>query len=1034
MSSCPLSHSILPITLVLLLLVYPLFSSISPQFSSSISTTSKSWDTVENELKLNTDPYSLSSEIDMDNVSMEITKSAGAFDSYTLFQLYQQNRLNGLTTIDAVIMDIDGTVIAQKDLGTTGAANCPMEFIDPNTVLLGTEWGAALWQLQNDSLHIFDFRTHHDLEYNPNSNTIFAMAWHYMNIDGIDYRFDYIREYTLDSELVWSIDSSTFISTEWWCPSHDMAGIYRDISHGNTVFYDVEEDIIYYNSRNTNTFFKIDHSTSEVIWGLGEYGNFTLYDINGNQKDELFYHAHAVEKVNNNTFILFDNDYHNQDGTSARSRIVEITIDENTMTANESWVYEAPMSYFSAGWGDADRLPNGNRIGDFGYVSFDMGFLEVNQNHNVVWEAKFTQDAVNTYGSYRLERFRYEPIITHHADILSMNPVNGITWDVFYNYRTKQELPGTYILYLDGEPIQSGDFVYAKFWNPTTLSFDLGSIEVGEHELSLAISDGYGHTAIDTCQLMIQNFYISRSGLTTIEKTQTVFLPTWSGGTDAPLTCNISLNNTIYSSFLWDGDDIVLDPDMIDVGSYLVLLELYNDSLKVYEESFWLEVYPAEAPVIESLQASNLDTTWSESVYLSWNFFDATGQSWTIYIDGSPVTSDLWTPKTHHLVWNVPFLTEGTYNVTLAVQDLLGLVSTSEIILTVLPPTSPHIISYPEDRQILWGTEDILFTWEVYGGTDWVVHKNGYVFSSGEVVGDIIELSIDDWRAEDWRPGENNITLVLTLDQQTASATSWVTIIVNRGDPYADSVVQDLSQWYRFGNNSIGEPDGQYSLLFVDYENGYITLDMGENEEIIDDAGSDFKIYARGDEYKVSLSSDLLTFYTYEGTFTGTTSFDLENTTLSKVRYVRISLSGAVSVEIDAIEALYYNILMVDDDLPSITPLDDIMLYSKSETAILDWTAFDATPWSYEIYINSTLVENDWWYGSDVIYEFSPESYSIWNITIVFYDAFDNAAIDQVMIRVQNTNLHLILATILLAGAATGFVTLVIIMGRRSKL
>ncbi|MGY5873735.1 MAG: hypothetical protein RTV72_15920, partial [Candidatus Thorarchaeota archaeon] len=128
-----------------------------------------------------------SEDIDMGTVNMAITNSPGSFESNTLFQLYRRSNHDSSVTINAVIMDMNGTTIAQKDLGVYGAANCPVEIIDPNTILVGTEWGAALWHLGNDSLQTLGFVSHHDYEYNPNSGTIFTIVYTYVTIEDIGY-------------------------------------------------------------------------------------------------------------------------------------------------------------------------------------------------------------------------------------------------------------------------------------------------------------------------------------------------------------------------------------------------------------------------------------------------------------------------------------------------------------------------------------------------------------------------------------------------------------------------------------------------------------------------------------------------------------------------------------------------------------------------------------------------------------------------------------------------------------------------------
>ena len=253
---------------------------------------------------------------------------------------------------------------------------------------------------------------------------------------------------------------------------------------------------------NLNTFFKIDHKTGEVLWGLGEYGDFTLFDHYGKQRQNLFYHNHALKYVDNNTFILFDNDYLNKTKlNNHRSRLLEITVNETTMTANISWVWTGSGEYFSAVWGDVDRLPNGNRFGTFGtqtHPGTDIGprFVEVNEAGDVVWEMYYKG---GKYGIFRAERFRLKPILSIPEDklIATGDPIT-LSWQTWYNFRTKLKMKGSYAFYQDGNEIYDGEVVFDKFWRPTNLTFDLNSLKQGKHIFTLAVADEGGHTTEDT--------------------------------------------------------------------------------------------------------------------------------------------------------------------------------------------------------------------------------------------------------------------------------------------------------------------------------------------------------------------------------------------------------------------------------------------------------------------------------------------------------------------------------------------------------
>jgi hypothetical protein len=275
-------------------------------------------------------------------------------------------------------------------------------------------------------------------------------------------------------------------------------------------------------ARNVNTFYKIDHKTGEVIWGLGEYGNFTLFDKSGKNRDNLFYHAHAVKKIDENTFILFDNDLHNQSKRfNHRSRILEIEINESTMTANESWSWAPGKHYFCWIWGDANRLPNGNRLGifgDFNHPDTDIGarIVEVNGEGDIVWEMNFPPTNDTYYGVYRTERFRFSPILDSPENFeVYPTEMKGITWQAWNNYRSNIRMKGSYTLYFDNQPIYSSNFFFERFWKPTNLTFNLGGFNPGYYNLTLIVTDENGQMTTDSVDISVLPLTVKSEATTT---------------------------------------------------------------------------------------------------------------------------------------------------------------------------------------------------------------------------------------------------------------------------------------------------------------------------------------------------------------------------------------------------------------------------------------------------------------------------------------------------------------------------------------
>ena len=188
-----------------------------------------------------------------------------------------------------------------------------------------------------------------------------------------------------------------------------------DWTHGNDVTVSLVGKYYFVNFRNTDNFANVDIETKELIWIAGRNGNFTLFE-DGIEVESLWYHSHIVKEIEPNVFIMFDNDFHNSTklenyppgedpyvtNYGGRSRLIEITLDESSMTAEVTWSYSPPTEYFSAIFGDVDILPNGNILGTFGtpdhrwtedHVEIEQPFgaslLEINREGELIREYRF---------------------------------------------------------------------------------------------------------------------------------------------------------------------------------------------------------------------------------------------------------------------------------------------------------------------------------------------------------------------------------------------------------------------------------------------------------------------------------------------------------------------------------------------------------------------------------------------------------------------------------------------------------------------
>ncbi len=204
-----------------------------------------------------------------------------------------------------------------------------------------------------------------------------------------------------------------------------------DWTHGNDVTVSLDGLYYFVNFRNTDNFAKVNRETGELVWLAGRNGDFSLLD-SGVEKESLWYHSHVVKEIEPNVFLMFDNDFHNRTHLDTypvgedpfvtyyggQSRLIEVTLNESSMTGEVTWSYTPKVEYFSAIFGDIDVLPNGNILGVFGTPvhkiganqeeldeAFGASLLEVNRSGELIREYRFPFGV----SIYRVEELSDDP-------------------------------------------------------------------------------------------------------------------------------------------------------------------------------------------------------------------------------------------------------------------------------------------------------------------------------------------------------------------------------------------------------------------------------------------------------------------------------------------------------------------------------------------------------------------------------------------------------------------------------------------------
>ncbi|MBM4372641.1 MAG: aryl-sulfate sulfotransferase, partial [Deltaproteobacteria bacterium] len=186
--------------------------------------------------------------------------------------------------------------------------------------------------------------------------------------------------------------------TTWtwsFCDHYTPDPVVKDWDHLNAVVRAPAGDGLLISAKNQNAIFKFDPGSGEVLWRLGQDGDFTRTDGDG----LAFANQHAADFIAADRILLFDN---GAEGWREESGAVELRIDEETRTFEVAWSWYPDPPVFAPIWSDADRLDNGNTLVTFGRrdPALDSHLIEVTPAGERVWHLVTPEK----WGWYRAER------------------------------------------------------------------------------------------------------------------------------------------------------------------------------------------------------------------------------------------------------------------------------------------------------------------------------------------------------------------------------------------------------------------------------------------------------------------------------------------------------------------------------------------------------------------------------------------------------------------------------------------------------
>ncbi|MEM9452839.1 MAG: aryl-sulfate sulfotransferase [Myxococcota bacterium] len=221
---------------------------------------------------------------------------------------------------------------------------------------------------------------HHEVIELPNGNFL-ALSYSFRDIEYPDLGTTYVAgdlivEITPDGDVVWEWDAFDHLDPQRRRADFDepvfdpqTMTFASDWTHGNALLYDPDDDTVLICLRHQDWLVQIDRATGDVLWRLGDEGDFTL------TAGLWPFHQHSPQWQDDGTLLLYDNGRGNPTlpDTFETSRAVRYAVDTEAMTVTQVWADDAE-DFMAPIAGDADRLPDGSILVTDSSIDMDDGF------------------------------------------------------------------------------------------------------------------------------------------------------------------------------------------------------------------------------------------------------------------------------------------------------------------------------------------------------------------------------------------------------------------------------------------------------------------------------------------------------------------------------------------------------------------------------------------------------------------------------------------------------------------------------------
>ena len=562
--------------------------------------------------------------------------------------------------------------------------------------------------------------------------------------------------------------------------------------------------------------------------------------------------------------------------------------------------------------------------------------------------------------------------------VITSNPANN-TIDISYtgniiSWGAMDFFPSQYTLYDNNSVFATG------IWNTDSVNFNLDSLAVGMHNLTIVFNDTSGNLVFSTVWVTVITDTVPPS--ITSQPTVTVFQDIQSGKSVSwtaiddkhPANYTLYINGNVFSSGTWMNNTAIVIPfSGLTAGVYNFTIN-FNDTMgNLVSDTVWITIFAdVLAPQIVSSPSNTTYADISTGNDFSWQIIDDLGASdYIIYVDGSIYSSGAWTNNTM-LTKNFDGLPAGLHNITAFFNDTSNnnVYNTFWINVTSTDFTAPVITSQPSTTMFQDIQSGKTVAWTAidnFGPNKYSLYINGTNYSNG------------NW--------QNNSAIIIPFSGLSAGVYNF-TIFIN---DTAGNIVNDTVWITIFAD--VSDPQ----IVSSPSNTTYADISAGNDFswQVIDDLGaSDYIIYVDGSVYvSGSWSNNTLFIQNMDGLSVG-----LHNVTA----FFNDTSSNYVY------STFWITVTYTDNLAPTITMHPTTTVFQDTDpNKNVSWTAIDEfSPGYYTLYINGSLyASNSWQNATGMSIPFNGLPVGLYNFTISINDTAGNTIYNTIWITIVSDHI-----------------------------